>query len=100
MHARIATYRVIGGTVAEITQMARSGMLAVFRESSGFLNYGLVDTGDGRVVSLSLWTTAEAADAAVTEAAAFVRTNLADHIVLESNVMGDVTFFEGPSIAA
>jgi len=94
MHARIATYQVTSGTATDVVAAARTGMLPIFQESPGFVRYGVVDLGDGTIVSLSLWESHAAAERAVSDAAAFVREQLAERITLRSNAVGDLAFFE------
>jgi quinol monooxygenase YgiN len=94
-HVRVATYEVKQGSVQEIADLARDGMLRTFQEQPGFVRYGVADLGDGTVLSISLWETRENADAAVAVASTWVRDNLSERIELRSNVVGDLVFFEG-----
>jgi len=95
MYARIATYRLTNGDAADVVDVARRGMLPIFQRSPGFKRYGIVDTRDGMFVSVSLWGSRSDADRAVVAAADFVREQLADRIILETNSVGDLSFFEG-----
>jgi len=95
MHARIATYEVTGGTADEIIGVVKDGLLSVFQRSPGFIRYGVVDPGDGTVVSLSLWSSQPDAERAVGDAASFVRDRLSDKVMLLSNAVGNLAFFEG-----
>ena len=95
MHARIATYRLTNGDVADVVDAARQGMLPIFQRSPGFKRYGIVDARDGTIVSVSLWDSRSDADRAVVAAADFVREQLADRITLETSSVGDLSFFEG-----
>ena len=54
MHARIATYRLTNGDVADVVDAARQGMLPIFQRSPGFKRSGIVDARDGTIVSVSL----------------------------------------------
>jgi heme-degrading monooxygenase HmoA len=56
-HVRIATYDIKDGTFQELAEIARKDMLRTFQEQPGFIRYGLVDCGDQKFVSLSLWQT-------------------------------------------
>ena len=95
MHARIATYRLTNGDAAYVVREARQGMLPIFQQAPGFMRYGIVDAGDGTIVSLSLWESRADADRAVTAAAGFVRERLADRITLATASVGDLILYEG-----
>jgi heme-degrading monooxygenase HmoA len=88
-HVRIAVYTVTSGTVKEIEDRAREGMLPVFRGQSGFQAYGLALTQEGKVVSVTLWESGEQAQHANELAASWVKDNLADRVQLESAQIGD-----------
>jgi heme-degrading monooxygenase HmoA len=88
-HVRIAVYTVTSGTVKEIEDRAREGMLPVFRGQSGFQAYGLALTQEGKVVSVTLWESGEQAQRANELAASWVKDNLADRVQLESAQIGD-----------
>jgi heme-degrading monooxygenase HmoA len=88
-HVRIAVYTVTSGTVKEIEDSAREGMLPIFRGQSGFQAYGLALTQEGKVVSVTLWESGEQAQHANGLAASWVKDNLADRVQLESAQIGD-----------
>jgi hypothetical protein len=88
-HVRIAVYTLTSGTVKEVEDRAREGMLPVFRGQSGFQAYGLALTQEGKVVSVTLWESGEQAQHANELAASWVKDNLADRVQLESAQIGD-----------
>jgi heme-degrading monooxygenase HmoA len=88
-HVRIAVYTVTRGTVKDIEDRAREGMLPVFRGQTGFQAYGLALTQEGKVVSMTLWESGEQAQRANELAASWVKDNLADRVQLESAQIGD-----------
>lgn len=94
-NVRIANYKITQGTFPEIADAAKEGMLKTFRNQSGFLRYGLADTGDNTCCSISLWETHAQAEAASLVATTWVREHLGDRIELRSNQVGDLAFFEG-----
>jgi len=94
-HVRIATYDIKEGSFQELADVAQQGMLRTFREQPGFIRYGLADIGDRKAVSVSLWETRKAADAAVPVAERWVRENIATKVALTKNQIGDLAFFEG-----
>lgn len=93
-HVRIGVYTLTSGTAKEVSDQAREGMLSVFRAQSGFKAYGLAESTDGKLVSVSLWDSAEQAERANELAATWVRENIADRIRLESTQVGDFLFYE------
>ena len=94
-HVRIATYEIKDGTFQELADIARKGMLRTFQDQPGFIRYGLVDLGEKKCVSLSLWETHKEADGAVPVAERWVRENVADRVELRTTQIGDLAFFEG-----
>ena len=94
-HIRVATYEIKQGSLQEIADLARQGMLRTFQDQPGFIRYGLADLGDKTCLSLSMWETRRNADAAVPVATSWVRDNLGERVELRSNVIGDLAFYEG-----
>ena len=94
-HVRIATYDIKEGSFQELADSAQQGMLRTFREQPGFVRYGLADIGDRKAVSVSLWETRKAADAAVPVAERWVRENISTKVALTTTQIGDLAFFEG-----
>lgn len=88
MHARVATYGYTGDP-HEIAKAAQEGMLPIFREQSGFRAYSIADMG-GEIVSLSVWDSAEDADAANRKAADWVAQNPAGSLELKEARMGEL----------
>lgn len=95
-HVRVGIYAVTSGTPQEVGDRAQEqdGMLSVFRAQPGFKAYGLAETQDGKLVSVSLWESAEQARQANELAASWVKENLADRVQLEGAQVGDFLFFE------
>jgi hypothetical protein len=91
---RVGIYALTSGTAKEVGDLAREGMLGVYRAQPGFQAYGLAETNDGKLVSMSLWNSGEQAEQANELAASWVRENIADRIRLESTQVGDFLFYE------
>jgi heme-degrading monooxygenase HmoA len=94
-HVRIATYSMQNGTAEEAAELAKAGMLPIFRGQPGFVRYGLALLDDGNIASVSVWETHDEAEAANAAAAQWVAANLADRIALQSTHVGDFFFDEG-----
>jgi heme-degrading monooxygenase HmoA len=66
MHGRIATARVRPGSAAEV-EAAWRGLLAPYRRTGAFVGMVALLAADDRAVTLTLWSSDEAADAAAAE---------------------------------
>jgi heme-degrading monooxygenase HmoA len=99
-HVRIAFYDLTNGTYDELNAVVRrpGGMLDAFRHAPGFVAYGLADTGDETLASLTIWDTRADADAAVEVAREWVAANVADRVTLTANRVGDLAFLEGATL--
>jgi heme-degrading monooxygenase HmoA len=93
-HVRIGVYALTSGTAREVGDRAREAMLSVFRAQPGFRAYGLAETREGKLVSVSLWDSDQQAKQANELAASWVRENIADRVRLESTQVGDFMFYE------
>jgi heme-degrading monooxygenase HmoA len=93
-HVRIAIYTLKKGTVEEVAEVARTGMLPIFKAAPGFIRYGVALLDDGKVASVSIWETHDEAEAATAAAADFVAKNMAELIKLDDSHVGDYFFDE------
>jgi hypothetical protein len=101
MHCtRISTYEMLNGTFPELTTLAERGILPQFAKEPGFVNYGLVDVGHQKVVSISIWETREAAQQSAVLADRWVKDNIADRVRLMSTQIGDLALFRGVPVSA
>lgn len=94
MHARVAVYQFRPGGADIVIERGKAGMVPIFRQQPGFIAYVVVKTADDAGVSISTWDTAEQAEQAVQAAAAWVKANVAEHVVAVENHIGDVSFVE------
>ena len=99
-YTTLATYDIIKGTFPELTAIAEKGILPLFEKQSGFVNYGLVDVGHNKFVSISIWETREEAQKSVNTAATWVEKNLADRLRLVTSYVGDMALYHGTPVAA
>ena len=93
-HLRVGLYVLSGGTTDQVVERVQStgGMLDVFRAQPGFVAYGVATTEDEFLISLSIWESAEQADAATAMAADWVAEHLADRVELQDDFIGDLAF--------
>ena len=96
-HIRIATYQQTDGTFEDLCAViqAPGGLADVFRASPGFVAYTFADLGDGTNCSISVWTSAEAADAAVAAARTWTAANIANLGHLVQDQTGRLGFIVG-----
>jgi heme-degrading monooxygenase HmoA len=93
-HVRVAKYRIVSGDIDELTDIARDGMLKIFKDHPGFISYGLADCGDGTVLSISHWETHDEAEAAAGFAREWVAANLGGRVELLDNMTADYRFLD------
>jgi heme-degrading monooxygenase HmoA len=88
MHVRMARMSFTGD-VQELAERAEAGMLPIFQAADGFKAYS-VAVADDEVWSLSVWETADAAEAANDIAAGWVAANLSDQITVTETHVGEL----------
>jgi len=88
------------GTFDELTGIAEKGILPTFAKEHGFVNFGLVDAGNRKVVSISIWETREEAQKSASMAATWVKENIADRVRLVTTDIGDLALFRGVPVSA
>ena len=99
-YTRISTYDVIKGDFNELTGIVEKGILPLFVKEPGFVNYGLVDVGNHKVVALSIWETREQAQNSASMAATWNKENVADRVRLLTTSIGELALFHGAPVAA
>ena len=99
-YTRLSTYDLTKGDFHELTGIAEKGILPTFAKEPGFVNYGLVDAGDHKVVSISIWETREAAQKSEGMAASWIKDHIADRVRLVTTYVGDLALFRGLPVAA
>ncbi len=86
--------------MSAVTGIAEKGILPMFVKVPGFVNFGLVDAGGHKVVSISIWETREEAQKSASVAATWVKENLADRVRVLTTEIGDLALFRGVPIHA
>ncbi len=99
-YTRISTYDLTKGTFDELTGMTEKGILPMFVKEPGFVNFGLVDMGNHKLASLSIWETRDEAQKSSSLAATWVKENIADRVRLVTTDIGALALFRGVPIAA
>jgi hypothetical protein len=93
-HIRLALYDMKSGTAEEAAEIARKGLLPIFKGQPGYVRYEVGKLDSGGIVSFSIWETADEAQNAVDTAASWVAENLAARISLRENHIGDLLWDE------
>lgn len=99
-YTRLSTYELTNGTFHELTGKAEKGILPTFEKVPGFVNFGLVDIGDRKMVSISIWETREQAQNSVNMAATWIKENMADRVRLVTTYIGELALFRGVPVSA
>jgi hypothetical protein len=99
-YIRLSTYDVTKGSFEELTSIAENGILPVFAKEPGFVNYGLCDMGNHKIMSISIWETREQAQRSAALAATWVRETVADRVRLVTTTIGDLALFHGAPVPA
>lgn len=94
-YTRLSTYELTKGTFDEVTRIVEKDLLPIFAKEHGFVNYGLVDVGDHKVVSISIWETREQAQKSASMATTWVKANIADRVRPLTTQIGDLALFRG-----
>ena len=89
-HFRIALYDVTSGTAEEACELAKKGLLPIFKKQPGFVRYEVGKLDTGGIASFSVWETGDEAQAAVDTAASWVAENLAARVSLRESHIGDL----------
>jgi hypothetical protein len=97
-YTRLSTYDIIKGTFPELTGIVGKGMLPLFNKEPGFVDYGLVDAGNNKVVAISIWETREEAQKSVVTAATWIKQNISDRVNLVTTAVGDMALFHGTPV--
>jgi heme-degrading monooxygenase HmoA len=98
-YTRLSTYDLTKGTFDELTGIVEKGLLPTFAKEPGFVNFGLVDSGDHKVVAISIWQTREQAHKSDTMATTWVKANVADRVRPLTTQVGSLALFHGMPVA-
>jgi hypothetical protein len=88
MHGRIATYTYTGDA-NDIAQKVEDGMLPILKAQPGFKSYSIMSAGE-KIISISAWDSADAAEAANAAIADWVAENIAEEVELKKSHIGEV----------
>jgi hypothetical protein len=97
---RLSTYDITKGTFSELTGIVEKGILPLFVKEPGFVDYGLVDVGNNKLVAISIWETRDEAQKSAGMAATWVKENIADRVHLVTTTIGNLALFHGAPVAA
>jgi hypothetical protein len=99
-YTRLSTYEITQGTFGELTGIVEKDLLPLFAKEPGFVNYGLADVGNHKIMSISIWETREQAQQSASMAATWVKDNFSNRVRLVSTQIGDLALFHGVPVAA
>jgi len=99
-HIRLAIYELVNGSFQELSGLAKNGMLPLFSNEPGFIEYGVADIGDRKVCSITIWETREQAEKSVSLASTWVRENISGRVQLVTSYVGELAFLHGAPVLA
>jgi hypothetical protein len=99
-HLRLAIYDLTSGSFPELADLTEKGILPIFSEQPGFIEYGVADLGNRKVCSITIWETREQAEKSAAVAATWVKENISDRVRLVTNYVGDLAFLHGTPVLA
>jgi quinol monooxygenase YgiN len=97
MFAAVRVYEGVDPSgIQEIVRRAREGLIPLLRQAPGFVDYHLIEAGNGTWVAISLFQDRAGAEASTQTAASWTRDNLADLVqatprVITGEVMASST---------
>jgi len=98
MHAAVRIYQVDPGSVDEFKRLVNETFLPTIKEAPGFQAYYSLDTGDGRIASVSVFDDRAGAEASTKMAADNIRQNMASVAPIPPEVLeGEVFATEAAS---
>ena len=98
MHATIRRYQVEPGSVDEVTRGINEGFLPIIRDASGFQAYYVVDAGDGRLETVSVFEDRKGAEESTRMASVYISENMASLLPDSPEVLqGEVVAQEAAS---
>ena len=98
-YTRLSTYDLVKGTFPELTGIVGKGLLPTFVKEPGFVDYGLLDAGNNKVVAISIWETRDEAQKSAGMAATWVKDTIADRVHLVTTTIGNLALFHGAPVA-
>ena len=98
MHAAIRRYQVDPGSVDEVTRGINEGFLPIIKDASGFQAYYVVDAGDGRLETVSVFEDRKGAEESTRMASVYISENMAS-VLPDSpeDLQGEVVAHEAAS---
>ena len=98
MHAAVRIYQVDPGSVDEFKRLVNETFLPTIKEAPGFQAYYSLDTGEGRIASVSVFDDRAGAEASTKMAADNIRQNMASVAPIPPEVLeGEVFATEAAS---
>jgi hypothetical protein len=88
MYASVRTYRFGSGSIDDLMHTIDTGFAEELAQELGFIGYQAVDLGNGKVCTITMFTSSEQAEASNDMAAAWVAENLGEFDVERMGVIG------------
>ena len=92
----VTSFRIVSGTLEELLELLKEpgGFLDILRAANGFRQYSLADGGHGEVTTISVWDSAQDAEAVSGVVGEWMRENLGGRVEMTYMAIGDVALLE------
>ena len=91
MFTVVREYRMTAGSMDDLMHRVDVGIADVYADQEGFMNYEVLDAGDGRVVTITTFTDRSSAKVSSELAADFVRDELGEFgLTRTGHTLGEV----------
>lgn len=92
----VTSFKIASGTLEELLELLKhpGGFLDTLRAANGFRQYSLADVGGGEVTTISVWDSAQDAEAASGVVGAWMQKNLSGRVEMTYMAIGDVALLE------
>ena len=92
----VTSFRIVSGILEELLELLKQpgGFLDILRAANGFRQYSLADVGRGEVTTISVWDSAQDAEAVSGVVGAWMQENLSGKVEMTYMAIGDVALLE------
>jgi len=92
----VTSFRIVSGTLDGLLKLLKEpgGFLDMLRAAKGFRQYSLADVGRGEVTTISVWNSAQDAEAVSGAVGAWMQENLSGRVEMTYMAVGDVALLE------
>ena len=97
MYATIRKYSVTPGTVGELKRKIDEGFIPIINSTDGFVGYHLIDAGNDKLATISIFQSQVGADESNRRAADWVKQNIASFVTSPVEITAGEMLLNHPS---